>query len=150
MELGKLWWREVFCTYQRQRGEQAWLNSGGVKKCYKAWWEMSNDWQGKLWSRSSAVLCRKSDHEAPAWVSPPITYVLCRDLLYVIKGLFFLRCFLLSSVLENCKLRETRKKLENYCLKPPVCITLHVLRGSVFLGNACQTPWNVVVLPVSQ
>lgn len=151
MGLGKLWWREVFCTYRRQRGEQAWLNSGGVKKCYKAWWGMSSDWQGKLWSRSSAVLCRKSDHEAPAWVSPPITYVLCRDLLYVIKGLFFppvcppLQCFGELQVERNEK--EVGKLLpETTCMYYFTCPErVCLLRQCLSNTLKCGSPSSVTV-----
>lgn len=47
---------------------------------------------------------------------PLITCVLCRDLLYMSKGLrdFFIQ------VLENCKFSETTKKAGVYCLKPHV------------------------------
>lgn len=57
-----------------------------------------------------------------------------------------------SSVLENWKLRETRKKLENYCLKPHACIILITCpeRGCLLrkcLSNTlkCDSPSSVTV-----
>lgn len=80
-----------------------------------------------------------------------VTRVLCRDLLYVsirAEGLFFS-----SSVLENWKLSEIRKKLGNYCFKPHVWSALItcpesgcLLRKGLSNTLKCDSPSSVTVI----